>query len=100
MVTFPWVERRIRSDAEERGLGATRRFSPGYCGWSVAEQQELFSFLPDAFCGVTLTPSSLMIPVKTVSGIVGLGPGVVRSAYHCHVCDDDRCYHRRIELEE
>ncbi|MCK7538940.1 MAG: hypothetical protein MZV63_52410 [Marinilabiliales bacterium] len=46
----------------------TNRFSPGYCGWDVAEQHKLFSFFKDNFCGITLTESALMNPVKSVSG--------------------------------
>ncbi len=51
----------------------TNRFSPGYCGWDVAEQHQLFSFFKDNFCGITLTESALMNPVKSVSGVIGIG---------------------------
>ncbi|MCK5470058.1 MAG: hypothetical protein KAI99_16165, partial [Cyclobacteriaceae bacterium] len=51
---------------EARELHITDRYSPGYCGWSVGEQHKLFSFFPENFCGITLTPSSLMQPIKSV----------------------------------
>jgi hypothetical protein len=43
----------------------TNRFSPGYCGWDVAEQHNLFKLIPENYCGIHLTPSALMDPVKS-----------------------------------
>lgn len=73
----------------------TNRYSPGYCGWLVKEQQKLFSLLPKKFCGVSLTESSLMIPIKSVSGIIGLGPIVKKEEYECSICDVENCFRRR-----
>jgi len=39
------LEQEVLSD----GLKITDRYSPGYCGWTVAEQQKLFSFFPANF---------------------------------------------------
>ena len=63
----------------------TNRFSPGYCGWHVSQQQRLFPLLDEKEpCGVHLTDSSLMVPIKSVSGIVGVGKNVRRLDYtHC-----------------
>jgi len=38
----------------------TNRYSPGYCGWNVSEQQQLFALLPDNFCGVRLNKAALI----------------------------------------
>lgn len=84
------LERRMK----EEGLFITDRYSPGYCGWSVAEQQKLFSFFPRDFCGITLSPSSLMLPIKSVSGIIGIGPDVRRKGYVCNSCDMVNCIYR------
>jgi hypothetical protein len=73
----------------------TNRFSPGYCGWDVAEQHKLFSLLPDNFCGIKLTDSALMDPVKSVSGIIGVGGNVKRLPYTCNLCDMKDCLYRR-----
>lgn len=73
----------------------TNRYSPGYCGWSVAEQHALFSLLPDTFCGITLGESALMHPVKSVSGIIGVGPAVKHNDYLCGVCTQPDCTYRR-----
>ncbi len=89
-----WVEKDIRAAAEGGGWRATSRLSPGYCGWATSEQQRLFSLLPDRPCGVRLTPSSLMMPIKSVSGIVGLGPDVEQLDYACGMCDRVDCFRR------
>ena len=73
------------------GFGVTNRFSPGYCNWPVSEQHKLFGLLQGHDCGIELTGSSLMIPVKSVSGMFGIGHGLKRVAYKCNICRDDKC---------
>lgn len=75
--------------------GVTNRFSPGYCGWSVAGQRGLFSLLPQGFCGVTLGESALMSPIKSVSGIIGAGEGVKFREYGCERCGRKECTWRK-----
>lgn len=78
------------------GMRHTNRFSPGYCGWHVAEQPSLFSMFPVAEpCGVILTPSCLMTPIKSVSGVIGIGKEVERLDYTCGLCYYKDCYKRR-----
>ncbi|HNX84624.1 MAG TPA: vitamin B12 dependent-methionine synthase activation domain-containing protein [Bacteroidales bacterium] len=76
------------------GMGITNRFSPGYCGWDVAEQHKLFSFFTENYCGITLTDSALMNPVKSVSGMIGIGRKVKYAPYKCQLCDDKNCIYR------
>jgi hypothetical protein len=97
--TSEWLENRIARHVESRGWSITNRYSPGYCDWSVAEQHKLFSLLPSGFCGISLTPSALMVPIKSLSGIIGLGREVERGAYQCSICDLQDCYRRRDESE-
>ena len=89
---------KIQDDLEQKmeaqGLHITDRYSPGYCGWSVGEQHKLFSFFPENFCGITLTDSSLMQPIKSVSGVIGIGPNVRRKGYVCQMCDMVNCIYR------
>lgn len=73
----------------------TNRYSPGYCGWDVAEQHKLFRLIPYNFCGIRLTPSALMDPVKSVSGFIGIGEKVKRLPYTCNLCDMKDCIYRR-----
>ncbi len=89
------VQDRLESLMLSRGLRITNRYSPGYCGWKVDEQQKLFRLLPHGFCGVTLTESSLMRPVKSVSGLIGIGAAVRRAPYTCKLCDLEDCLYRR-----
>lgn len=84
----------LKKAAGTRGMNITNRFSPGYCGWDVAEQHKLFSFFKDNFCDITLTPSALMNPVKSVSGLTGIGRNVRYTSYQCHKCDDSNCIYR------
>jgi len=84
----------LEKQMESTGLHITDRYSPGYCGWSVGEQHKLFSFFPIGFCGITLTPSSLMEPIKSVSGIIGIGENVRRKGYVCNMCDMVNCIYR------
>jgi hypothetical protein len=94
-----WLEKRIAGHVESRGWKITNRYSPGYCDWAVSEQHKLFSLLPEKFCGITLTESALMVPIKSMSGIIGLGPDVERGAFQCSICDLKDCFRRREEPE-
>jgi len=75
-------------------LQATNRYSPGYCGWSIADQQNLFSLLPAKFCGVSVNDNSMMMPVKSVSAVIGIGKNVEKKNYECSICEEDFCYKR------
>lgn len=88
------MQEELRRSMADNGKEITNRFSPGYCGWDVAEQHKLFSFFKDNFCGITLTESALMNPVKSVSGIIAIGKNVKYASYQCHLCDDKNCIYR------
>ena len=78
------------------GKKITNRYSPGYCGWDVAEQHNLFELLPENFCNVKLTSSALMDPVKSVSGIIGIGENVNFNPYTCRMCNMKDCVYRKV----
>lgn len=90
------INQLIGEEACLTGLGISDSFSPGYCNWSVSEQQILFSLMPGGFCGITLSGSSLMDPVKSVSGITGIGPGLQQKGYQCNWCSDSHCIYGKI----
>lgn len=77
------------------GEFTTNRFNPGYCGWNVNEQHKLFKLMPDNYCGITLTESALMDPVKSGSGFIGIGKNVKRVPNACIFCDMKDCFYRR-----
>ena len=78
------------------GLKISNSYSPGYCGWNVSEQQMLFSLFPLSFCGITLTESSLMLPIKSVSALIGIGKDIEKKPYGCAICRKKDCYKRKI----
>ena len=73
----------------------TYPYSPGYCNWKLSEQSLLFRLLPDGPCGITLTESCLMIPIKSTSGIIGIGKNIKRMSYVCNICENKNCYKRK-----
>ena len=88
------VESEVNKEANENGLKCTNRYSPGYCGWNVFEQHKFFSFLPDKFCGIELSESALMTPVKSVSAVIGIGKNCEKKEYQCSLCSLENCYKR------
>jgi hypothetical protein len=90
------IEAILSEQVAVKGLRITSRFSPGYCGWPVNDQHCLFSLLPANFCGISLTPTALMVPIKSISGIIGVGSRVRRMAYPCQICEMTDCIRRAI----
>lgn len=89
------MEIAVQQSIDKLGWHHTNRFSPGYCGWHVSQQQQLFPLFEGHTCGVRLTDSSLMLPIKSVSGIIGLGREVRHLDYTCGLCNFEKCYKRR-----
>ena len=92
------METALQESIDKLGWKHTNRYSPGYCGWHVSEQQLLFPLFEGHTCGVRLTDSSLMLPIKSVSGIIGIGEKVCKLDYTCGLCDFEKCYKRRKPL--
>lgn len=80
--------------------GLTSRMSPGSLkDWPIGEQRTLFSILGDTkeSIGVQLTGSLMMIPTKSVSGI--LFPTEV-SFESCQLCPRENCPGRRVPYDK
>ena len=93
-----FLHERIIDTAKLQGLVASkRRFSPGYCDWDVNQQEQLFEALDASSTGVELTETCLMLPRKSISGIIGIGlPDQGVENYNpCPVCDNTDCQSRR-----
>ncbi len=90
------VQKKILEKVAAEGEGITAGYSPGYCSWSVAEQKILFSLLPPNPCNIALSDSSLMHPLKSVSGIVGIGTDCHQTNYQCFQCPDKQCIYGKI----
>lgn len=91
------MEDLLQEQLTPKGLYRTNRYSPGYCGWKVSEQPILFELfrpkvsaqncnVPPTPCDIHLTDSCLMIPIKSVSGVIGIGHNVRRRDYTCNLC--------------
>ncbi len=73
--------------AAEEGLEASIPFSPGMVEWTVAEgQPQIFNLLGVAGSMVTLTPSCVMVPRKSLTMVMGIGPNMKTSARTCDFC--------------
>lgn len=77
----------------EDGYYCSKRFSPGYCDWDITQQKELFRFFGDA--PVMLTEHCLMLPRKSISGIIGVGRDLVQIFNPCRTCNAKDCRGRR-----
>lgn len=68
------VRAMAEKEAEERNWGVGANLSPGsLVGWPLEGQAPLCSLLPIQEAGITLNTSNILVPFKTVSGLIGLG---------------------------
>ena len=98
-----------------QALGAARKATLDYCKeryhmsrpmslnpgsgnvdiWPIQEQKKLFSLLDDGVpVGVRLTESSLMVPNKSISGMLFTSPDVDYES--CAYCERENCPDRRV----
>lgn len=75
----------------------TLPYSPGYCGISLAQQKTVFRLVNAGEIGVELMPTLIMKPVKSVSGLIGIGPlqHVTAFGNPCDKCPMHNCRMRR-----
>jgi cobalamin-dependent methionine synthase I len=64
----------LAKDASTRGYQTSSPISPGMFGLPISEQQHLFELVPAEEIGVHLTPAQIMVPCKSVSMVIGIGP--------------------------
>ena len=87
----------ITEGARAQGLSTSQRFSPGYCDWEVDQQRILFRAMNGSSAFIELTDKCLMIPRKSISGIIGIGTfeSGVESYNPCKTCCQRDCPGRR-----
>jgi hypothetical protein len=79
------------------GMRATACLSPGFTGWDIWDQRVLFSLVPAQAIGVRLNDFCVMIPGKSLSFGMGLGPDVrVDQGTKCRRCDLADCTYRLV----
>jgi hypothetical protein len=90
----------LRGELEARyGVGGLANMSPGSLeDWPITEQTKLFSIFGDTerLIGVQLTESMLMVPRKSISGI--LFPSE-EGFVACHLCERENCPGRKAAFE-
>ena len=89
------VEDMIREIVRLKGLSISRRFSPGYCDWDVSQQEMIFRVLNCNSAGVSLSGEYLMLPRKSISGIIGIGNSSIENYNPCKTCLKQDCPGRR-----
>jgi hypothetical protein len=86
---------RICDAVSARGWSVGMRASPGQEGWPIQQQRVLFGLVPGEKIGVQLTSSCLMLPRKSVSFVIGLGPDLRADSVPCDFCSKrERCQWR------
>ena len=92
-----YVQGKIKEIANNQGLVISQRFSPGYCDWDISQQRTVFWAVNGNSMGIHLTDGCLMIPRKSISGVIGIGPryGNVENYNPCRTCDKHDCQGRR-----
>ena len=92
-----FVQNKIADTVGKEGLFISRRFSPGYCDWNVSQQKMVFQALRGDTAGIRLTDMCLMIPQKSISGIIGIctSESDCQNYNPCVTCDRHNCPGRR-----
>jgi len=92
------VEAVVRLVAHQRGLQAGSPVRPGQTGWPLSVQARLAELAEARSAGIEVTSSGMLMPVKSLSMIIGIGHGLRRWSPRdaCHECPAyERCEHRR-----
>jgi hypothetical protein len=80
--------RYFEEKAAEKGLQVSIPLSPGMVDWSVAEgQPQIFKLLGEEGNAVNLTPSSIMVPKKSLTMLMGTGSEIKSSGRACDFCN-------------
>ena len=103
VVALAQIEEVIRSlaekEAKSRGWGVGYALAPGSLrGWPLEGQADLCGLLPLEQINVRLSDSNILIPFKSASGIIGIGPNYQSKKVEsiCQFCTRaDTCWQRR-----
>ena len=92
------LKEQIRSQHNIEHLSAMSPGSADASVWDIREQKQLFSLFGDTkkLIGVSLTPSYLMVPNKTISGVLF---STTETISDCRFCTRTDCNHRQEECE-
>lgn len=65
------LESAVTREFRDLGLEPTKRYAPGYGDWELECQAPLMALVDGARIGITLTDDFLMLPGKSISGVIG-----------------------------
>lgn len=91
------TEENLRASYASRHMSVSTRFSPGYCDWPIEEQFKLAKAIDFSAIGVIITKNCMMVPRKSISAVVGIGPegSFSKKRSQCGACDKSDCDYRR-----
>jgi hypothetical protein len=102
VVTENWYMNYLSDKGSNLSALAAVRYSPGYCGWHLSGQKKLFEYLKPGEIGVELNDSFLMLPMKSISGVMIVGDRDIHKfdpAYSfCRTCMAPSCLSRIDEV--
>lgn len=78
-----YLERRADDFEASLGKDLTYRFCPGYGGSDISDIRYIFGLLKPEKIGVTLLDSNLMLPQKTMAGVIGVGKTANKTCDNC-----------------
>ncbi len=83
----------LAAEEADRGLYLRPRFSPGYSDFSIQHQRDILRLLDAAKkIGLSMTESCMLVPVKSVTAVIGLTKEPTLCAQHkCSACDKTDC---------
>lgn len=78
----------FEAEGEIRGLHPSLPLSPGMVGWPVEEGQgQVFRIMGGNPLGIVLSGGGMMIPRKSITLVLGLGPHLERAGRACDYCN-------------
>lgn len=94
------VFRRLASEVSSRGYEISSPVNPGMPGFPLAEQWNLLGLVNADEIGVRLTASGVLVPRKSTSMVIGIGPKMTRwtQAEVCARCSlRETCHYKVTE---
>ena len=97
-VAETWAENQANESRKNGAALKTFLYSPGYCGWHISAQEKLFASLRPEKIGIQLNKSYLMMPLKSISGVLVAGAAAIHQISEvypfCAQCKSPTCRER------
>lgn len=75
-------------------LPHSNKFGPGYCDWSLSDQKRLLNLISNKHVAISVSDDSLMLPIKTLTGIWVVGKKVKFQKDTCAFCESHECLYQ------